>query len=79
MPYAESWATAIVPVERKGAGALRLHGAHNTTVKRGLSTDSYQTSTTDAVIVELGSSNTVFAEIDLVDAYTQLLVHYETS
>lgn len=40
MPYAESWATAIVPVERKGAGALRLCGAYNTTVNLSLSTDS---------------------------------------
>jgi len=79
MKYAEAWATAVVSVERKQSAALRLCGDYKSTVNLAMPTDSYQTSTTDAVIVELGSGNSVYAEIDLAEAYTQLGLDLETS
>jgi len=78
MKYADRWATPIVPVKKK-SGSLRLCGDYKGTMNPALSSDSYQTSTTDAVLVDLGSANSVFAEVDLEDAYTQLPVDNVTS
>jgi len=79
MQYAGDWATPIVPVERKHAEPLRLCGDYKSTVNPALPSDSYQTSTTDAIIVDLGSGNSYFAEVDLTAAYTQLPVDDDVS
>jgi len=78
IPFAGEWATALVPVI-KSNGSVRLCGAYNQTVNRGLGADSYQTNTVDAVLAGLGPHNKVFAELDLVDAYTQCAVDEQTS